>query len=178
MESNELTIVIVTYKSEEKIFSCLQSIPGNLPIFVIENSNNQEFKKKVESRYSNVKCILTGSNKGYAVANNIGLKNVKTKFALVLNPDTRLEENALKNFFSTANNHKNFWLIGPANDQAEDISSHSNQVIEVNNIKGFAIFFNIEKFKQKYFDENYFLYFEEIDLCEDVKKKRRHDICR
>ena len=73
MESNELSIVIVTYKSEEIISTCLDSIPKNLQIFVVENSNNKDFKNKLESNYSNVKCILTGSNKGYAVANNIGL---------------------------------------------------------------------------------------------------------
>ena len=36
-------------------------------------------------------------------------------------------------------------------------------------MKGFAIFFNLKKFKKKFFDENYFLYFEEIDLCKKVK---------
>ena len=44
-----------------------------------------------------------------------------------------------------------------------------NNLIEVNNIKGFAIFFNISKFNQNFFDENFFLYFEEIDLCKRVK---------
>ena len=41
---------------------------------------------------------FAGENNGYAVANNIGLKKVKTKYALVLNPDTILEKNALKIF--------------------------------------------------------------------------------
>ena len=171
MESNKLTIVIVTYKSEEKIFSCLDSIPKNVPIIIIENSNNQDFKKQIKNRYPNIECILTGSNKGYAVANNIGLNNVKTKYALVLNPDTKLDKYAINNFLSSAKNQKNFWLLGPANDQGIDSNDSSNHLIEVNNIKGFAIFFNLEKFNKKYFDENYFLYFEEIDLCKDVKKK-------
>ena len=46
MEYNDLSIVIVTYQSESKIFDCLNSIPKNIPVFIIENSNNQEFKKK------------------------------------------------------------------------------------------------------------------------------------
>ena len=79
MESNKLTIVIVTYKSEEKIFSCLDSIPKNVPIIIIENSNNQDFKKQIKNRHPNIECILTGSNKGYAVANNIGCKIDKKK---------------------------------------------------------------------------------------------------
>ena len=171
MELNKLTIVIVTYKSEEKISSCLNSIPKNVPIIIIENSNNQDFKKQIKNRYPNIECILTGSNKGYAVANNIGLNNVKTKYALVLNPDTTLDKYAIDNFLSSANNKKDFWLLGPANAQKINNHDNSNNLIEVNNLKGFAIFFNLEKFNKKYFDENYFLYFEEIDLCKEVKKK-------
>ena len=37
------------------------------------------------------------------------------------------------------------------------------------NLKGFAIFINMEKFQDNFFDENFFLYFEEIDLCKKVK---------
>ena len=171
MDSNELSIVIVTFKSEEKIFTCLKSIPVNLRVIVVENSNNNNFKKKVEDSFSNVECFLTGGNKGYAVANNLGLSKLKTKFALVLNPDTELDKNAIKYFNSFVNQKKDFWLLGPANNQQIDISSYQNDIIEVKNLKGFAIFLNLEKFNNYYFDENYFLYFEEIDLCKRVEKK-------
>ena len=52
-----------------------------------------------------------------------------------------------------------------------DIKFEVNKLVEVNNIKGFAIFFNLQMFKNEFFDENYFLYFEEIDLCKRVKSK-------
>ena len=171
MDSNELSIVIVTFKSEEKIFTCLKSIPVNLRVIVVENSNNNNFKKKVEDSFSNVECFLTGGNKGYAVANNLGLSKLKTKFALVLNPDTELDKNTIKYFNSFVNQKKDFWLLGPANNQQIDFSSYQNDIIEVKNLKGFAIFLNLEKFNNYYFDENYFLYFEEIDLCKRVEKK-------
>ena len=45
MESKELSIVIVTFKSEEKIFDCLDSIPRNIKVNIVENSNNGDFKK-------------------------------------------------------------------------------------------------------------------------------------
>ena len=50
MESNELTIVIVTFKSEDKILKCLNSISKDIPIILVENSNNVNFKKFVEER--------------------------------------------------------------------------------------------------------------------------------
>ena len=47
-------------------------------------------KKNIEKEFSNVECILTGANFGYGKSNNIGLKKVTTKYALILNPDATL----------------------------------------------------------------------------------------
>ena len=172
MESKELTIVIVTFKSDEKIINCLKSISNEIPVLVVENSGNEKLKKKIESDYKNVKCILTGENTGYAKANNIGLNRVNTKYALVLNPDTTLGKNAIKNFFVTVNFIKDFWLLGPYKDQMINLDFKGKNLIEVDDLKGFAIFFNVSKFNKKYFDENFFLFFEEIDLCKRVKKNK------
>ena len=171
MNSKELTVVIVTFKSETKILDCLNSIGGDTNIIVVENSQNVDFKNNLEKKFSNLKCILTSENLGYAVANNIGLKQVKTKYALVLNPDTTLDENAISRFLKSVKKIKDFWLIGPANHQMIELDFGKNELIEVDNLKGFAIFINLSKFNNEYFDENFFLYFEEIDLCKRVKKK-------
>ena len=108
MESKELTIVIVTFKSDEKIINCLKSISYNIPVVVVENSDNRNFKNKIENFFTNVNCILVGENKGYATANNIGLKSVTTKYALVLNPDTILDKDAIKNFPNYENEIKQY----------------------------------------------------------------------
>jgi len=170
MESKDLSIVIVTFKSEDIISKCLKSIPNDIKVIIVENSKNEKFKKDLENKYKNVDCILTGNNRGYAAANNIGLNIVKTKYALVLNPDCILGHEAINNFFITANKVQDFHLIGPAQDQMINIDFKNNDFIQVENLKGFAIFFNMSKFSNKFFDENYFLYFEEIDLCKYVKK--------
>jgi GT2 family glycosyltransferase len=170
MESKDISIVIVTFKSEDIISKCLKSIPNDIKVIIVENSKNEKFKKDLENNYKNVDCILTGNNKGYAAANNIGLNIVKTKYALVLNPDCILTHEAISNFFITANKVQDFYLIGPAQNQMNNIDFKNTNFIEVENIKGFAIFFNMSKFSNKFFDENYFLYFEEIDLCKYVKK--------
>ena len=60
-------------------------------------------------------------------------------------------------------------MIGPGNDQATNQNFKKNYIAEVDNLRGFAIFFNMLNFKKNFFDENYFLYFEEIDLCKKVK---------
>ena len=83
MTYQDITVVITSFRSENKIISCLDSINREIQILIIENSDNNKFKQTVESKYSNVKCILAGENLGYAKGNNLGLSKVKTMYALI-----------------------------------------------------------------------------------------------
>ena len=172
MNLNDITIIITTFRSDEKISSCLDSINRQVKVIIIENSGSQKLKKLIENKYSNVDYVISDENLGYAKANNLGLKRVKSKFALVLNPDTTLKENALDEFLKTASKNPDFFLIGPSTNQGISFENKT-QIKEVKNLKGFAIFFNMNKFDDNiFFDENYFLYFEEIDLCRGVNNKK------
>tara|TARA_B110000211_G_C14039917_1_gene536308 strand:+ start:524 stop:1369 length:846 start_codon:yes stop_codon:yes gene_type:complete len=170
---NDLTIVINTFNSDEKIYSCLDSINQDYKILIIENSKNIKFKENIEKKYSNVVCELTGENLGYAKGNNLGLSKVKSSFALVLNPDTLMKKKSIDNFFNTALKYDDFAIIAPAVQEKKDfkISEKNNNVFEVESVKGFAMFLNLDKFKDVgFFDDNFFIYFEEIDLCRRLKQ--------
>jgi len=71
----QTTIVIVTFKSKI-IHKCIRNLYKNFKIIIVENSNNIKFKKDIESSYRNTKCILSGSNLGFARGYNIGLRKV------------------------------------------------------------------------------------------------------
>ena len=132
MLNKDITIIINTFNSDEKIFSCLDTIEGTFKILVIENSNNSNFKKRIENEYSNVTCELTKDNLGYAKGNNLGLSKVTTKFALVLNPDTLVQKDALQNFLKTATNKPDFTIIGPAIQEKVDQNKYTNVTL-INN---------------------------------------------
>ncbi len=102
MKIEDITIIVTTFKSDKKIDLCLESIDKKAKVIIIENSGNKDFKDLIEKKYSNIECILASENLGYAKANNLGLKKVNTKFALVLNPDTILKKNTLENFLKSA----------------------------------------------------------------------------
>jgi len=172
MSIEDITVVITSFKSNDKVNSCLDSIDRRAKAIVIENSCSQKFKDLIEKNYQNVECVIPNENLGYAKGNNLGLSKVNTEYALVLNPDTVLQTNALENFLKTASKYPDFSLIGPFNNQGKKIANEK-ELIQVKNLKGFAIFFNMKKFgKNKFFDENYFLYFEEIDLCKGVTNNK------
>ena len=171
MSIKDITIVIASFKSEKKIKNCLNSIDKHVKVLVIENSDNLIFKENLEKEFSNVECVLAGANIGYGSANNIGLKKVKTKYALILNPDATLHSSALENFIKATEKIYDFAIMAPYIQEEKDKFDKKNDLknispVEVGNVKGFAMFLNISEFREVgFFDENFFFYFEEIDLC-------------
>ena len=103
-------------------------------------------------------------------------KKLTTKYALILNPDTTLHSSALENFIKTTEKIHNFAIMAPY-IQVEKDKFDKNYLknilpIEVKNVRGFAMFLNIYEFKEiGFFDENFFFYFEEIDLCKRLINK-------
>ena len=168
MSIKDLTVVITSFRSEKVIIECLKCIDQECKVINVENSNDKEYKNKIESKFKNVNCILTGENLGYAKANNIGLKNTETKYALILNPDSRLSDKTIENFFVAAKQNPDFALIGPSSVH----KSFSNTNLKsVDSIKGYAMFLNLSQFNEVgYFDENFFIYLEEVDLCRRLVK--------
>ena len=113
MSIKDITIVITSFRSETQIRECLKYINGECNVINVENSDDKEYKNNIERDFKNVQCILGGGNLGYAKANNIGLKAVKTKYALILNPDALLVKTALTNFLDSTNKLKDFAIIIP-----------------------------------------------------------------
>ena len=177
MSYDKITVVINTFNSEDKIRQCLNSIDTSVQIIIIENSNNLSFKDEIEKEFSNVNCFLSGQNLGYAKGNNFGLSKVKSDYALILNPDAFLEKDTLDRLLSTANKFKDFSIIGPAKqDEFSNTKRNDDKadVFKVNTLKGFAMFFNLKQFEDiGFFDENFFIYLEEIDLCKRLLKKNK-----
>ena len=96
LESNEITFVIVSFKSEKIIFNCINSLPKNSKIIVIENSYNANLKNDLENKYDNIEVILN-NNTGMGSSNNIGIKKSLTKYVFILNPDVVFQHNTYSN---------------------------------------------------------------------------------
>ena len=113
LSRQNLSIVIVTYKSEAVVYDCINSIGNDVEIIVVENSNNTNFKEKLEKNHSNVSCILSLKNLGMGTGNNVGIKKVKKDFVLILNPDVILEENTIDELISASKKIFNYAILAP-----------------------------------------------------------------
>ena len=174
MIDNKLTIIITSFKSKETILSCLKSIDTAYKIIVVENSNDNNFKLYIEGKFSNSECVIAGENLGYAKGNNLGLSKVKTQYALIINPDVVLREDTIRNFFISADKIKKFAIIAPTSEDGNSLKNQTNSITEVDQVKGFAMFLNMNEFKEVgFFDSNFFIYLEEIDLCKRLKKNNK-----
>ena len=177
-----LSVVIVSYISEEVIHKCIESIPKDINIFIVDNSGNEEFKLNIEEKYSNAKCILSLENLGMGAGNNLGLKHSTTDFALILNPDVVLENNTIDELISASKEIESFAVIAPIIkpdinlnyklfDENKKIENSINP-FKVKSVDGFAMLLNVKKINQidnfknfEFFDENIFLYLENDDFC-------------
>ena len=187
----ELTVLIVTYNTSKNILvNCLKSIDRRVKILIIENSNNFNFSKNIK-KFKNASYICSGKNLGYGKGNNFGLKKIKSKYVLILNPDILCDKNLFRNISILISKKINFHLIGcqylqdkifmPAgffdNKENEEFTKcfkndEINDLVKVDWVTGCSMLLNLKKFEnKKIFDENFFLYFEEFDLCKSLKKK-------
>lgn len=178
INKDNLTIIIVTLKSDKVIDKCLQSIDPQIKKIVIENSSNENFIKNLEQKYNNLECHLTGKNLGMGAGNNFGIKLAKTNYVMILNPDTILNFDTLNMIFNISKN-LDFAILSPINSDknypnykkklilSQNIAD--NDLFEVDQVDGFAMILNKAKFKNIFFDEKIFMYLENDDLCIRMK---------
>ena len=122
--------------------------------------------------------ITSKKNLGFGGGNNRILKMSKTKYVFLLSPDTILKKNCEHELIKQIKKIKNFSLIAPLAKEnnygffEEKKTITRKNLFEVDYVKGFAMLFNLKKIaKINMFDENIFLYLEEIDLCKRLRKK-------
>ncbi|MFL2895901.1 MAG: glycosyltransferase [Candidatus Pelagibacter sp.] len=178
-----LTLVIVTFKSQHIIDQCIQSIDSNIQIIIVENSKDKDFKNYLEKKYKNVSCILSNDNLGMGSGNNIGIKYAKSDYVLILNPDVLLFKNTIDNLVDEGKQLRNFAIISSISDnkefpnfsikKKENINYENN--FEVDSVDGYCMLINKKKIKSMFkddffFDEKIFMYLENDDLCKRVKE--------
>ena len=110
---DNITIIIITYKSEKIIHNFIKKIPSTIKTLIIENSKNYELKKDIEKKYENISVYLK-ENDGVSSALNYAVDKIETKYFLQISPDLEFNFEDLNIFLDFAETKENkFAALGP-----------------------------------------------------------------
>ena len=173
----DITIVMVSYKSKDKILNILNKTKDLCKFVIIENSEDVSLKSEIEKNYNeNIKFILS-KNIGYGNAVNLASKFVKTKYFLAFGPDINaLTSFDISEFLLCAKKIKKFGALGPRyiNNRTNKNLRQTNKKEKISRIdclSGAVLLFDRKIFKKlNGFDKNIFLFFEENDYSYRANK--------
>ena len=188
----KLGIVIVTYNNEHTILECLRSIATEeVNSIHIIDSHSTDQTIQILQRQGCAYTVLD-ANKGFSHAANIGATFLDTDYILFLNPDTELLPGALHAMKSAIETSPHAAVVGGMLVDATGLSEndafggeigllhmifrHVQKKTSLRNISsvawvsGGALMIKRSIFEQLGgFDEEFFLYWEDIDLCKRVR---------
>ena len=192
----DISLILVTYRSEKLIIKNMEMLK-KFPVVIVDNSNSDELEKIIFD-YRNINLIKSSKNLGYGAANNLAVSKALTPFILIINPDILINEDSISDLYKNfLNDPDNIGILGPSLydqkmyrrtngsisylDQLNgvNVSNLSNNIPSYNTCCKFLMgccylmrrdFFN----SLGGFDENFFMYFEDNDLCDRTLKKGKY----
>ena len=190
-ENYNLTIIIVTYNSEAIISNCLSNILlEKKEIFVVDNNSSDKTLEIIANNFPSVKIIKNNNNVGFGRANNIALSQTKNDFALILNVDAQIAEEDIEKTIAIMSQNSDIALAGgvvhncvvennkiissyPCPKNLEQLRNEKPQEIYFNKfVTGAGMFLNMKIMRKiGFFDEGFFLYCEDNEICKRVVKK-------
>lgn len=197
-------IVIVNYNGYKDTIECINSLKKidyeNYKIVVVDNNSNDDSVLKMKEKFKETKIIESSINLGFSGGNNLGIRYAienKADYVLLLNNDTEVDKNFLKNIIERVKYEKNIgistgkikyfdnkniiWYAGGKFNKYKGNSYHIgldeldinqyNDEKKVTFISGCFMLIPIHIFKEVgLLSEEYFLYHEDTDYCCKVMK--------
>lgn len=184
---------------EKCIKSLLTYLPKDCEIIVIDNNSNDQSVKLLEKFVPKIKLLKSKENLGFSRGNNRAVKQSQGKYLFFLNPDTEIKKpifNELVNFYEkvedcgivgprlvlpdstvqeSVNNLPTIWgaikeFIFGIKYTYSQYAPQTDKLVEVESVYGAAMLIKKDLFdKVGGFDEKYFLYYEDMDLCKKVR---------
>ena len=188
-----ISIVVLNYNAGELLLNCINSLKKstyqNIEILVVDNISSDDSHTKCKKQFPDIKLIQNRKNLGYCGGNNVGIKEAKGEFIVILNPDTIVEENWLDEMFNAFNefgdglyqpkiislnesdiiqstgNMIHVFGFGFARDKGKKIIEKKEEIEKIGYASGTCLF-TTKKVLEKVglLDEFLFLYHDDLDL--------------
>ena len=113
----DLSIVIVSFNARADLERCLRSLHQSPPaasheIIVVDNASTDDSVQAART-WPDVRVIESSTNRGFAAANNTGIRASAGPMLLLLNSDTIVPPGAIDRLLATLQNHSDAAAVGP-----------------------------------------------------------------
>lgn len=185
--------VIVTYNSQHTVRACIDSLrsEGVADIVVVDSNSSDGTQLTISN--SEVQVVALAENRGFGFAANTGADLLNTDYVLFINPDAYLKPGALSSMKDVMSSRKKIGVVGgmlvDAQGSPEQYSFGQTVTplgmvmrarrskksvsgpVSVGWVSGGALLVNRRVFQGiGGFDDSFFLYWEDVDLCRRVKE--------
>ena len=187
----ELTVAIVLYKEDfDLVFKTLEQL-RSFKIIIIDNANNISLKNKIIRNFTIEKYVLNKKNLGFSAGYNQAAKICKSKYFLILAPDCIISLSSINNLQDYLSKDPNCFLVAPT-AYNQDMTSmtyvggplpenaNRNTILNlsgntcVESVLGACMLFRTSDFRNiGMFDENFFIYFSDDDLCRRISSLKK-----
>jgi N-acetylglucosaminyl-diphospho-decaprenol L-rhamnosyltransferase len=186
---DQITVVIVTYNSAH----CMRDISEHLSAFnyvvIVDNGSSDDIDSAHQNSVPHARLIRLSKNLGFGAANNVALQAMSTSFALLHNPDCILPPDTALALLDVAEQFPEAAIVAPQvvkpngafetsyrwpSRQWTSSGPAADGVCCVGFATGAALLLRLKNFSTVgFFDEDYFLYYEDEDLCQRIFKDGR-----
>ncbi len=190
----DVTLIIVCFNSYELLKKNLDKLK-KFKCIIYDNSSCKLTFNLLKS-FTNIKYIKSKKNIGYGRANNLAIAKADTKYILILNPDIKIDDCAISNLYSSFLKYHNCGIIGPSLYDANLVRRTNGSISFLKRKKNIISTIKIQKFcegdtcydyiigcalfmEKSFFeriggfDNDFFLYFEDNEICDRVYKNRK-----
>lgn len=187
LENNKITVLIVLYKETYELISKTLDTLTSFKIIIVDNGCDLKLKKKIENLYEIESYILNKNNLGFSKGYNQAIKICKTKFCLILGPDCIIQKESIIKLHKAYLHYDNCFMVTPTSFNEKNELTYAGGALPedlpkdevlnlsgdtcVQNTLGSCMFTKTRDIKEiKMFDENFFLYYSDDDLCRKIRK--------
>ncbi len=113
-----VSVIVVSWNTRELLRACLDSIyaqppDGPFDVWVVDNASADGSPAMVRERFPQAHLIENATNRGFAAANNLGLRQSRGRYALLLNSDAEATPGALTAMARFMDEHPRAGAAGP-----------------------------------------------------------------
>jgi N-acetylglucosaminyl-diphospho-decaprenol L-rhamnosyltransferase len=186
---DDVTVVLVTFNSAHCLPDLGVALKQFPQVILVDNASDDGTVESAVHHLPQARRLLNARNLGFGAANNRALAQVSTPYALLLNPDCGISVESARALLAVAATDGDAAIVAPQlvrSSGAPEINYRwpNNRWVSrgpgaegpccVGFLCGAALLMNMAVMRGiGFFDEDFFLYYEDDDLCTRVFEARK-----